>query len=183
MLQRSLCEGKLFNSVCKTELIRVIKLGLFLKQGGKVNYFCLKQLQQGLKAFAAHLYPYFPWVFLPFEVGRRGVTPTDLHLQNSPRELQRLHACKLRAIWRIYAQNAREKQACKIRQSLSYTQYSCICHREISSPLLLHTSCVYFLKADLKEVVKCWSIIVSSHSNFSMNCMYWSVCLKVDYSK
>ena len=42
MLQRSLCEGKLFNSVCKTELIRVIKFGLFLKQGGKVNYFCLK---------------------------------------------------------------------------------------------------------------------------------------------
>ena len=183
MLQRSLCEGKLFNSVCKTELIRVIKLGLFLKQGGKVNYFCLKHIQQGLKAFAAHLYPHFRWVFLPFEVGGRGVTPTDLHLQNSPRELQHLHACKLRAIWRIYTQNAREKQACKIRQSLNYTQYACIYHREISSPLLLHTSCVYFLKADLKEVVKCWSIIVSSHSNFSMNCMYWSVCLKVDYSK
>ena len=52
--------GKLFNSVCKTELIRVIKLGLFLKQGGKVNYFCLKHIQQGLKAFAAHLYPHFP---------------------------------------------------------------------------------------------------------------------------
>lgn len=80
-------------------------------------------------------------------------------------------------------QNAREKQACKIRQSLNYTQHACIYHREISSPLLLHTSCVYFLKADLKEVVKCWSIIVSSHSNFSINCMYWSVCLKVDYSK
>ena len=60
MLQRLLCEGKLFNSVCKTELIRVIKLGLFLKQGGKVNYFCHKHIQQGLKAFAAHLYPYFP---------------------------------------------------------------------------------------------------------------------------
>ena len=84
-----------------------------------------------------------------------GVTPTDLHLQYSPRELQHLHACKLRAIWRIYTQNAREKQACKIRQSLNYTQYACIYHREISSPLLLHTSCVYFLKADLKEVVKC----------------------------
>ena len=60
MLQRLLCEEELFNSVCKTELIRVIKLGLFLKQGGKVNYFCLKHIQQGLKAFAAHLYPYFP---------------------------------------------------------------------------------------------------------------------------
>ena len=44
MLQCSLCEGKLFDSVCKTECIRVIKLGLFLKQGGKVNYFCLKQI-------------------------------------------------------------------------------------------------------------------------------------------
>lgn len=60
MLQRLLCEGKLFNCVCKTELIRVIKLGLFLKQGGKVNYFCLKQIQQCLNAFAAHLFPYFP---------------------------------------------------------------------------------------------------------------------------
>ena len=59
MRQCLLCEGKLFNSVCKTELIRVIKLDLFLKQGGKVNYFCLKHIQQGFKAFTAHLYPYF----------------------------------------------------------------------------------------------------------------------------
>ena len=118
----------------------------------------------------------------PLRWGGGGSPRLTCIYQTSPRELQHLHACKLRAIWRIYAQNAREKQACKIRQSLSYTQYACICHREISSPLLLHTSCV-FLKADLKEVVKCWSIIGSSHSNFSMKCMYWSVCLKVDYSK
>ena len=72
------------------------------------------------------------------------VTPTNLHLQYRPWELPHLHACKLRAIWRIYTQNAREKQACKIRQSLNYTQYACIYHREISSPLLLHTSCVFF---------------------------------------
>ena len=145
-----------------------------------MNYFCLKQTQQRLKALATHLYPNFPWVCLT----KRSitVTPTNLHLQYRPWELPHLHACKLRAIWRIYTQNAREKQTCKIRQSLNYTQYACIYHREISSPLLLHTSCV-FLKADLKEVVKCWSIIVSSHSNFSMKCMYWSVCLKVDYSK
>ena len=132
---------------------------------------------------------YITWIILWYSLvrclTRRSitVTPTNLHLQYRPWELPHLHACKLRAIWRIYTQNAREKQACKIRQSLNYTQYACIYHREISSPLLLHTSCVYFLKADLKEVVKCWSIIVSSHSNFSMNCMYWSVCLKVDYSK
>ena len=60
ILQRSLCEEKRFNSVCKTECIGVIKLRLFLKQGGKVNYFCRKQIQQGFKAFPAHLYPYFP---------------------------------------------------------------------------------------------------------------------------
>ena len=152
MLQRLLCEEKLFNSVCKTELIRVIKLGLFLKQGGKVNYFCVKHIQQGRTSV-----PILSLSVPPLwgGGGERGVAPTDLHLQYSPRELQHLHTYKLRAIWRIYTQNARENQACKIRQSLNYTQYACIYHREISSPLLLHTSCIYFLKADLKEVVKC----------------------------
>ena len=80
---------------------------------------------------------------------------------------QHLHAWKLRAIWRIYTQNAREKQACKIRQSLNYTQYACIYHREISSPLLLHTSCIFF-KGRFKRSRK----MLSDHSLFPFKFQY-----------
>ena len=59
-------------------------LGLFLKQGGEVNYFCLNQIQHGLNAFAANLYPNFPWWGGGGGGGggeRGTVTLTDLHLQ------------------------------------------------------------------------------------------------------
>ena len=64
-------------------------------------------------------------------------------------------------------QNAREKQACKIRQSLNYTQHACIYHREISSPLLLHTSCIFF-KGRFKRSRK----MLSDHSLFPFKFQY-----------
>ena len=88
------------------------KLGLFLKQGGEVNYFCLKQFQQGLKAFAAYLYPNFPWVcLLPWGGGRgEGQSPWLTFIYSAGH-------------WNcsIYTQNAREKHACRITWSLNYT--------------------------------------------------------------
>ena len=56
-------------------------LGLFLKQGGEVNYFCPNQIQPGLNAFAANLYQTFLGG-VGGGGGERGtVTLTDLHLQ------------------------------------------------------------------------------------------------------
>ena len=123
MLQRSLCEGKLF----KFGLQNRMHQGFFNRMA-KWTIFVLNRLSRVWRP-SRHIYTQ---TFI--ECASRGgggrltkrsitVTPTNLHLQHRPWELPHLHACKLRAIWRIYTQNAREKQACKIRQSLNYTQY------------------------------------------------------------
>jgi len=133
VLQRSLCEGKLFNS---------------LPPGGGGG-------------------------------GRGG----GLHLQHRPRELQHFHACKLCAMWRIYTQNAREKQACKITRTLNYTQYACIYRREISSPLLLHISCVYFLTVDFKRnrnMLIDHSLFTFQYELYVLTCLFESGLFKVD---
>ena len=71
-----------------------------------------------------------------------------LKLQYRPRVLQHLHACKLRAVWRIYTQNTRH--ACKILHEQLHAR--CLYLLLEKFPLLL-------LRASCKVSLKGWGWI------------------------
>ena len=71
-----------------------------------------------------------------------------LKLQYRPRVLQHLHACKLRAVWRIYTQNTRH--ACKILHEQLHAR--CLYLSLEKFPLLL-------LRASCKVSLKGWGWI------------------------
>ena len=68
-----------------------------------------------------------------------------LKLQYRPRVLQHLHACKLRAVWRIYTQNTRKKHACKILHEQLHARCVYLSLEKLPF-LLLRASCKVSLK-------------------------------------
>ena len=73
-----------------------------------------------------------------------------LKIQYRPRVLQHLHACKWRAVWRIYTQNTRKIHACKILREQLHAR--CVYLSLENCPLLL-------LRASCKVSLKGWGWI------------------------